>query len=125
MDVGLTAAGTPVRLVQFFVAGPGLFSPIDPAATTLPDPNAYFAGNTSFNAANFLTTSGRIETVSLDTITGLNVYNDVYFTVNGLTIAGGSSAVPEPSTYGVFAGLGVLGFAAWRRRKAVTAKFAA
>ena len=28
------------------------------------------------------------------------------------------AAIPEPSTYATLAGLAVLGFAAWRRRKA-------
>lgn len=38
---------------------------------------------------------------------------------------GSGSAIPEPSTYAAFAGLGVLGFAVWRRRKSVSAKLTA
>lgn len=38
------------------------------------------------------------------------------FTVTQLEISG-VSAVPEPSTYAAFAGIAMLGFAAWRRRR--------
>ena len=35
------------------------------------------------------------------------------FTIDSVTV----SAIPEPSTYAMLAGLGALGLAAWRRRQ--------
>ena len=51
-----------------------------------------------------------------------NGYYNTFITDGSNTYAsnlGSGSAVPEPSTYAMFAGMGVLGFAVWRRRRTV------
>jgi hypothetical protein len=52
-------------------------------------------------------------TVSGNVLTGIDGYGD--FTLNSV------SAIPEPSTYAALAGLGALGLAFWRRRRAQAA----
>lgn len=52
---------------------------------------------------------------SVDTIAGDLMYADDFSVISGATAI---SAIPEPSTYAAFAGLGALGLAFWRRRQA-------
>ena len=69
-------------------------------------------------------TSSIYEVTNLSGATGsMSLFASGLGGVQYLTVQ--SSAVPEPSTYAAFAGLGVLGFAAWRRRKVMAARVAA
>lgn len=52
---------------------------------------------------------------SVDTIAGDLMYADDFSVAAGATAM---TAIPEPSTYAAFAGLGALGLAFWRRRRA-------
>ncbi len=74
----------------------------------------------TFNLFDFTSASGSFGTVNLPTlVSGLTWDTSVLYTAGELKIAG--SAIPEPSTYAVLAGLGALGLAAWRRRQGRTA----
>lgn len=72
--------------------------------------NPLNAGKTFFGEGNFgifldyNTTGGSINVSLLESITSFQV-----------------QAIPEPSTYAAFAGLGALGLAAWRRRRRLAA----
>ena len=58
-------------------------------------------------------------TTSFNTLLIGAKYGTNSFTIDNLTITTSSaSSVPEPSTYAVLAGLGVLGFVVYRRRRA-------
>lgn len=104
-NVGLTAAGSPVKWIWFSANYTGLtFTNI---TSTLTDPNSYFADFTGDYAASS-TTTGWIHASG----------GDAFFTINSLSVTASVSAIPEPSTYAAWAGLGALGFAAWRRRTA-------
>ena len=79
-------------------------------------------------AGNALTSWDLVSPVGLDWFdTGADATDIFAFTLTG---AGGASgniislttgAIPEPSTYAALAGLGALGLAFWRRRRAVSA----
>lgn len=53
-----------------------------------------------------------------DVLDGTTLFADDFSVVSGSTAI---SAVPEPSTYAAFAGLGALGLAVWRRRTRLVA----
>jgi hypothetical protein len=55
---------------------------------------------------------------TVDTIAGDLMFADNFSVVAGQTAM---SAIPEPSTYAAFAGLGALGLAFWHRRRKATA----
>jgi len=94
--------------VVFFNNGGTLLSPV-------------YALNDVFtlSAGTFTTTNSYSGALPSD-----GTYSTFIATDDGRNLSG-AGAVPEPSTYAVFAGLGVLGFAAWRRRRSVTAQVAA
>ena len=105
-NIGLTATGKPVAFVYFWGDFTGLnFSNITGA--TLPNPNVYFAGFTASYSPTSAGFFGWIRTTDFD---------QALFTVNSLSITQSVSAVPEPATYAVLAGVAALGLAFWRRR---------
>lgn len=109
-DSGLTLNGTGEKL--YMVKMEGTFTGLEFDATQdglPPDPYAFFSG--------FLGTYSAASTS--DAFVLDENYNDVYFTINSLTIA--QAAVPEPSTYAAIFGLLALGFAGWRKRRKATA----
>jgi hypothetical protein len=69
----------------------------------------------SFNLIDASSFSGSFSAVSLPTLPGGLTWNTTALATAGL-ISVGASAIPEPATYAVIAGLGVLGLAMWRRR---------
>jgi fibronectin-binding autotransporter adhesin len=78
------------------------------------------AGAATFNLFDFTSLAGTFGAVNLPTLSSGYTWDSSGLYSNGeLKII--ASAIPEPSTYAVFAGLGALGLAWWRRRQARTA----
>ena len=100
-DVGLTAAGIPVKWIWFAADFTGLnFAAI---TGTLPNPNAYLAGYAGSYAAN-------------NSITGWihGISGDAVFTVNSLVLT--VTDAPEPSTVAMSA-IGFSALLVFRRQK--------
>ena len=73
------------------------------------------ASGATFNLFDAATLTGSFATVSLPTLTaGLTWDTSGLYSAGILSVTG--TAIPEPSTYAVLAGLAALGLAAWRRR---------
>jgi fibronectin-binding autotransporter adhesin len=69
----------------------------------------------TFNLFDFASLSGTFDTLNLQALGGGLAWNtSALYTTGVLSV----SAIPEPSTYAMFAGLAVLGLAIWRRRSA-------
>lgn len=71
----------------------------------------------TFNLIDASTTSGVFSSINLPTLTaGLVWDTSALYSMGVLSVTG--SAVPEPSTYAILAGLMALGLAVWRKRAA-------
>ncbi len=73
----------------------------------------------AYTLINYATASGTSSFEATDFTLGRTMLGYNY----GLALRGGTleltaSAIPEPSTYAVMVGIGVLGFAVWRRGRA-------
>jgi hypothetical protein len=99
------------------------------ASGTLSAASATFIGSGNYNFVSGVSAGTSYRAFIEVTYTGAQaimppevdgMMHNTGFGVEGITI--GASAIPEPSTYAAFAGLGVLGFAVWRRRKSVSTK---
>lgn len=101
-NIGLTAAGKPVKWLYFAGNFTGLsFTGI---GGTLADPNAFLAGFTGTYATS-QSFRGWLRTTD---------FTDAFFTINSLSVA---AVVPEPSTWAsLLIGLLISGVAAYRRR---------
>ncbi len=87
--------------------------------------SAVFSGSGTYTFSTGVTTSDTfrafVEAAYTGTVSGVDkpivtgTMTQTVYGGGGITI----SAIPEPSTYAAFAGLGVLGLAVWRRRRAV------
>jgi len=77
---------------------------------------------TLFNFVSGQTNSFDVTDFTFGTLIGTTSGSDYSYSLTSTSLAltynGSLSAVPEPSTYAALLGLGALGFAAWRRRKA-------
>lgn len=75
------------------------------------------AAAATFNLFDFTSLAGTFGTVNLPVLTGGYTWDTTALYSDGeLKII--ASAIPEPSTYAALAGLGALGLAFWRRRRA-------
>ncbi len=79
----------------------------------------FFTGTETVNSLSSVS-GGFIAAGTYDATQLQAFFGDSVFAFSGTlnVLSGSASAVPEPSTYAALAGLGVLGFAAYRRRKA-------
>ncbi len=127
---------TPVALVGSTFTNPVSYTPgsaanytFTPAATLTLDANqSYFLVVRGNNAAATFSWLNGSPTVSPSGIAGLAIgrfgnttavtnWSSASSNFNWFEINGTASAVPEPSTYALAAGLGAAGLAAWRRRR--------